>query len=370
MFSVLNKKIMDIIKLMKKYFTDTNYYSMLNLLKQGTSYNVLLSARDTGKSFQVKHFILLDAILNDRYFVYIRRYGVEMKTVLVNSYWEDVKLPLINKICGTDYDAIQCVAGEIYMCKYVEGATTLKREKRIGRTVVLASAGHIKSTVFKNYYNILLEEFITEQGYLFDEPRLLMDCISTILRDNAGLVFLLGNLIYRDFPYLGEWGLSHIFDLKSGEIQIYEIDGVKISVELCDNTASNRTLKSMFFGNAKKNIVGGEYVTQSQPHLPFNYKDAEPIYKLTILHSHMKYRLEVLEYKSQLSLFVHPCGDGILTRRIVTKQWEYDLLSTRYLYGLTEGDNIVIDLIKKDCVYFSDNLTGTEFRKIIKEYLK
>lgn len=361
---------MDIIKLMKKYFTDSNYYSMLNLLKQETPYNVLLSARDTGKSFQIKHFLLLDAILNDRYFVYIRRYGVEMKVALVNSYWEDVKLPLINKICGTDYDTIQCVAGEIYMCKYVENTTTPKREKRVGRTVVLATAGHIKSTVFKNYYNVLLEEFITEQGYLFDEPRLLMDCISTILRDNVGLVFLLGNLIYRDFPYLGEWGLSHIFDLKSGEIQIYEIDGVKISVELCDNTASNRTLKSMFFGNAKKNIVGGEYVTQSQPHLPFNYKDAEPIYKLTILHSHMKYRLEILEYENQLSLFVHPCNDGVLTHRIVTKQWEYDLLSTRYLYGLTEGDKIVIDLIKKDCVYFSDNLTGTEFRKIIKEYLK
>lgn len=357
---------MDIKKIMKKYFTNHDYYSILNVLEQSVCYNLLLSARDTGKSYQVKHYVVLDALLNNKYFIYLRRYGVETRTAMVNSYWGDINLSLVNKICGTDYDAIQVTAGEIFACKYENN--TLKRTKKIGRVGVLATAGHLKSNVFKDYGNIVYEEVITEQGYLIDEPRLLMDFISTVFRDNAGTVFLLGNLITRDFPYIREWGLADLFNLKTGDIKIYLMEDVKILVEICSNTAEKRSIQSMFFGRAKKNIVEGEYVTQEQPHLPFEYRKSNPIYKLTLEHMHLKYRLEVLEYEKQICLYVHPCTDTI-TRRVITREWQYDILSTRYLEPLTEGDDLVLGLINSDCVYFSDNLTGTEFRRIIKDYI-
>ena len=358
---------MDIKKIMKKYFTNDDYYTILPILEQEAQYNLLVSARTTGKSYQVKHYILLDALLNDRYFVYVRRYGVETKVEMLNSYWEDIDIVLINKICGTDYHCIQCIAGVYYIGKFNERGV-FQRMKRIGKAIVLATAGHIKSNVFKNYYNYLYEEVITGQGYLVDEPRLLMDSISTVFRDVIGTVFLLGNLIYPEFIYVEAWGLHNFWKLKTTEIQIYHYEDVKIAVELCDNTASRRNKKSMFFGAAKKNIVEGEFATQKQKMLPFPRKKAELIYIMTLRHQeNLMYRLEVLEYEEQLCLYVHPCDDAH-TDRVVTKEWEYTPLQTRYLTPVTNGDKLVLYLIANDRIFFSDNLTGTVFRKIIKEY--
>lgn len=360
---------MDIIKIMKKYFTNEDYYSLLSVMEQKAQYNLLVSSRTTGKSYQVKHYVLLDALLNDRYFVYTRRYGVEAKVEMLNSYWEDIDIVLINKICGTDYHCIQCIAGVYYIGKYNEQGI-FQRLKRIGKAMVLATAGHMKSNVFKSYYNYVFEEVITGQGYLFDEPRLLMDSISTVFRDVIGTVFLLGNLIYPEFIYVEEWGLYDFWKLKITEIQIYYYEDVKIAVELCDNTAAKRNKKSMFFGNAKKNIVEGQFATQKQKILPFLRKDAQLVYIITLVHQeHLMYRLEVLEYKEEICLYVHPC-DIITTDRVVTKEWEFTPLQTRYLTPVTNGDKVILYLLKDDRIFFSDNLTGTVFRKIIKEYIR
>lgn len=361
--------IMDIKKIMKKYFTDSDYYSIIPLLEEEAQYNLLVSSRNAGKSYQVKHYILLDALLNDKYFIYARRYGVEAKVEMLNSYWEDIDIVLVNKICGTDYHCIQCVAGVFYIGKYNEEGV-FRREKRIGKAMILATSGHYKSNVYVNYYNFVLEEVITDQGYLFDEPRLLMNSISTVFRDTVGKVFLLGNLIYPDFIYVDEWGLVNFWKIKLTEIQIYHFEDIKIAVELCDNKASQRNKKSMFFGIAKKNIVEGEYATQKQKRLPFSRKDAELLYILTIIHKeNMMYRLEVIEYEEQISLYIHPCDD-VTTERVITKEWNYTPLQTRYLTPLTRGDKVVLYLLKEDRIYFSDNLTGTTFRRIIKEYIK
>lgn len=357
----------DIAKLMKKYFTDPAYYSMLNILEVGAEYNLLVSSRDAGKSYQVKHYCILDAVLNNRYFVYVRRYGVESRVEQLNSYWEDLDIVLINKICGSEYHGIQCIAGVFYIGKYNEKGV-FQRERRIGKALVLATEGHVKSNVFKDYYNYLFEEIITDQGYLIGETRKLMSNISTVFRDTMGRVFLLGNLIYPEFPYVDDWGLVNFDKLKVGEIQTYKFDDITIAVELCENTAMARNKKTMFFGNAKKHILEGEYATQSQKMLPFKYKDATMIYSLTLQHTRLMYRFEVLEYEEQISLFIHPCTE-INTKRFVGKEWEYNALHSRYLTSITQGDRIVLYLIKNDKVYFSDNLTGTVFRKIIKQYI-
>lgn len=359
---------MDIKKIMKKYFTDENYYNMQELLAQDAEYNMLVSARDTGKSYQVKHYILLDALLNDRYFVYVRRYGTESRVENLNSYWEDIDIVLINKICGFEYHAIQCIAGVYYMGVYTETGQ-FKRIKRVGKSMVLATAGHMKSVVFKNYFNYLYEEVITNQGYLVDEPRILMDSISTVFRDTIGKVFLLGNLIYPEFIYEEAWGLTDFWKMKPNDIQIYYFEDVKIAIEFCENTSKTRNKKSMFFGSAKKNIVEGEFATQKQKMLPFKRKDADLRYILTLWHkANIMYRMEVIEYDEQLALYVHPC-DEITTERLITKEWEFTPLHTRFLTPLTKGDKVVLYLLKNDRVFFSDNLTGTVFRKVIKEYL-
>lgn len=361
---------MDITKIMKKYFTSDKYYTMLPMLEYGADYNVLVSERTDGKSYQVKHYVVLDALLNNRFFTYMRRYGVELKPKDATSYFEDLDMNTVNKICGTDYDGVLVFSNEIFMFKYDEHGIA-QRKIRIGKTFVLATAGHKKSTVFKDHYNIVFEEFVTLQGYLFDEPRLLQDAISTILRDRVGKVFMLGNNLFRDFPYIREWGLVGFPRMKDGDIQTYTIDGVKVLVERCSKTVHKRGKKTMFFGMAKKSIEGN-FVTQSQPHLPFAYDKKEVVYTMYLAHYHMCYKFEVLLHENDAILFVRPYNDPIdVNERIVTKDLdiEYTPYVSTSLYTITRGDKLVLDIIKKNRIFFSDNLTGTEYRQIIKEYL-
>lgn len=361
----------DIIKILDKYFSDNTHYRMRDLLEQDAQYNILMSVRNTGKSYQVKHYFVLDAILNNRRFVYMRRYGVEMRNVQVQSWFEDIDYEKINKICNTEYTCIRVYSSEMWLCTG-DGAK-VERALLIGRSVCLATSGHVKSNVFKDYYNLILEEFATDQGYLQHEPKKLMDTISTVFRDTIGKVFLLGNLMARYFPYIEEWGLKNLPSIKPNEIQIYNFENVKIAAQFCENTAEKRNIKSMFFGSAKKNIEGNEWITYEQPHLPFEYKDAENLYAVTLEHMNMRYRIRLIGYNGNMYCYVHPCKDYYkdtsFEYRIISKEVSVNPMHTTKLIEVCKGDRYLIDLIRKEKVFYSDNLTGTEFKNIIKEYM-
>lgn len=348
------------------------YYNIQNIIKEDCEYNVLLGERSNGKSYQVKDYCINDYLENGNKLIYLRRYTVEIKNAMVESYFADVD---ISKKTKGKYELIVAYRSSIYLANYNDDGT-INRGVEIGKMMALSSSTHYKSMSLLEFKNIIFEEFITDDGYLFNEPNTLQQLVSTIARRNRIKVFLIGNTISRLCPYFNEWQLFNIPKQKQGTIEIYNMSTdqydetgkrvvIKIGVELCENSGNN---SKMFFGTVSKTITNGAWETKEQPHIPYEYKECKCLYKLTIIKFNMIYICEVLNHKSDYFVFVHP-SNKVATARIIQDNYEPNMLITDKLIPLTKGDTLILKLFKMGKICYSDNLTGSEFSKSVLQTL-
>lgn len=344
------------------------YYSLANMLKQSWEYCILLGERSNGKSYQVKHYCINDYLKNGNKFIYLRRYTVESKNMMIESYFDDVN---VSKLTKGKYDIITVYRGGIYFTSINENGET-KRGDQIGMVMSLSISYHYKSMSLLKYKNLIYEEFISKTTYLQDEPNDLQHLVSTIARRERMKVFLIGNTISRLCPYFNEWQLTNIPRQKQGTIDIYQMqtsqkneDGspvvVRIAVELCENSGSNG---KMFFGAVSKSITNGSWETNEQPHIPYKYEECEKLYALTIVKFNMLYVCELLRKDSEYFVFVHP-SNKIKTKRVIKEEYDPDMYITDKLVLLTQGDKVIKTLFKMNKICYSDNLTGSEFTNSI-----
>lgn len=340
------------------------FYSIKNIIKQDCEYNLLLGERANGKSYAVKHYCINDYLETGNRFIYLRRLTVEVKNMMVESYFNDVDVPKITK---GKYDCITVYRSEIYFSR-IDEEGRIERCEQIGTAMALSTSAHYKSMALMKYKNIIFEEFITTGAYLFDETTTLQHLVSTVIRRNRGQVFLLGNTISRLCPYFSEWSLTGIPTQERGTIDIYKVnteqkddDGnpitIKIAVELCESSGSN---SKMFFGAVSKAITGGAWESYEQPHIPYPYDECEKIYSLTIIKYNMMYCAEILKHESEFFVFVRPTSK-LRTRRIIQSNYDTNMFVTSKLVELTKGDKLMRKLFILNKICYSDNLTGTEF---------
>lgn len=338
-------------------------YSLKNIYAENCEYNLLLGERSNGKSYQVKHCCVYEFFKYGYKFIYLRRLGVETKNYMVESYFDDVKL----KKLTTGFETIIVYRSGIYLGHYDENGMAV-RDVQCGMVMSLASSTHYKSMSLLEYKNIIFEEFVTTHGYLPNEPDMLQQLVSTIARQGKVRVWLIGNTISRLCPYFNEWQLVNIPKQKLGTIEIYRIKTqykdekgepvvINIAVELCESGNNNG---KMFFGAVSKSIVNGTWEADEQPHIPYDYKDCELLYSLTVVKHNMLYVLEVLRHGEEMFIFVHPTNK-IKTQRVIDNMYQPDMYTTARLVELTTGDRVIKTLIRMNKLCYSDNLTGTEF---------
>lgn len=337
-----------------------NYYNIANLLKTEAEYMMLLGQRANGKSYQVKKTVLEDAIKGIK-FVYLRRYKADIHTKAVEDYFSDMPLEKITK----EYNTVYARSGYIYLYR-INNEGVVEKKLEIGRYCALNEYERYKSQVFKDTKHIIFEEFITDAYYLVDEPRLLQQFVSTVLRLNKGHVFLIGNTLSRVCPYFKEWSLEGVLKQKQGTIDIYKYHvndtTVKIAVEYCASTNNTNT---MFFGQSAKQILGGEWDVHDYPKLPRRQYEYDKVYELMFVYQAFKFVIELL---------VEPKNGGKLL-------FIYPLTKDRKIYRIIQDDasdlpNVSphLDLSKRpeayirECLilnkaFFSDNLTGSDFAK-------
>lgn len=349
------------------------YYTLDNILKENCEYNILLGERSNGKSYAVKHYCIYDYLKTGNMFIYLRRYTVESKNMMVESYFDDVDVPKITK---GKYQYISVYRGGIYFSFVDEKTGKEVRAEQIGMLMSLSISTHYKSMSLLKYKNLIFEEFISKTLYLDDEPNTLQQLVSTIARRERIKVFLIGNTISRLCPYFNEWQLSHIPTQKQGTIDIYNMrttqeddDGnpitIHIAVELCENSGNN---SKMFFGSVSKSITNGSWEVDEQPHIPYKYDECENLYSLTIVKYNMLYVCELMKHEEEYFIFVHP-SKKIKTTRIIQEDYSPNMLTTKKLVELTKGDRLMKYLIKLNKICYSDNLTGSEFSTNIVPYL-
>lgn len=358
------------------------FYRLDKMEQTCADYKILLGERSNGKSYAVKEKCVADAWKDDnRKFVYLRRWDLEIKQVLVEQYFLDCPISAItNGACNT----VAVFRGQIYLAKYSDDGLSKEKIKLIGYSRALSMEQHYSSGAYTDVKNIIYEEFISRDSYLPHEVFKLMNFVSTVARRNKISVYMIGNTISRLCPYFKEWELTGIPKQKQGTIDIYEYktdqqddDGnaviVKIAVEFCVNSGNN---SKMFFGTSSKMITSGTWQTEEQPHLEGNKElNYSTSYIFFMCVDNFKFKCELLTRNEDgvMFWFVSPKTTKLKTSdRIVTDSVfnaNFNILTTKGLIPLSQSESVVFDWLKMGKVVFSDNLTGSDFNVCLKKLL-
>lgn len=339
------------------------YYDITNLLNTKAQYMILLGQRANGKSYQAKLTALKAAHEHDRWFVYLRRYKADIKAKAVEAYFSDMNIPEITK---GEYEGLTAWNGSIYFTLRND-KDELVKGKEIGKYCSLNEYERYKSWAFVDYDYIIYEEFITDNVYLVDEPRLLQQFVSTVARHNALTVLLIGNTLSRVCPYFAEWCLEGVLKQKLGTIEIYhhhfEDSTIDIAVEYCANANYEN---KMFFGQTAKQIIAGEWDTVEVPKLPRRQNEYEFVYEVLV---------EYQKFTFVLNLLIEPIDGGVITfvypytgtrkiQRKITEQFSDNPFVSARLDLSKRPEFLINDCFRLGKVCYSDNLTGADFKHV------
>lgn len=342
------------------------YYDITNLLSTQAQYLMLLGMRSNGKSYQVKKTLIENAYKDDIKFVYLRRWKADLKQKFVTSYFEDMP---ISKLTNRQYNNIRAMNGYIYLIK-TDKQGEIEKKKEIGRYCGLNEAERYKSQTFPGYNNIVYEEFITDSVYLDDEPRILQQFVSTVFRLNKGSVFLVGNTISRVCPYFSEWCLDGVLKQKQGTIEIYHYhteddNTVDIAVEYCENTNNENV---MFFGQSAKQIITGEWDVKEVPKLPRKQYEYEMVYEILLKYQAFSFVIQLLVEPKEggVICFIYPkTKDKKKYDRIITDEFSDLPHISNKLDNHKRPEEIIINCLRLEKICYSDNLTGSDFKRVI-----
>lgn len=343
------------------------YYDISNMLSTNAQYMMLLGQRANGKSYQAKKTVLTNAFKTGRKFVYLRRWKEDIKMKAVNAYFGDMP---IEEITYGQYDSVKAWNGELFFARTLEDGEVEKGDC-IGRFCALNESERYKSWTFIDYDYIIYEEFITDKLYLVDEPRALQQFVSTVARDNRLTVLLIGNTLSRVCPYFAEWCLDGVLTQKQGTIEIYHYhvgeDVIDIAVEYC---ANNNVENKMFFGQTAKQIVTGEWDTVDVPKLPRKQFEYEKVYEVLFTYQKFSFVIELLVEPKDggLLLHIYPSTKDRKIHRKITNEFSDLPNITNKLDISKRPEALMVNCFRLDKVCYSDNLTGSDFRRIMQEH--
>lgn len=349
-----------------------NYYRLDNILKTKAQYLMLLGERSNGKSYAVKEYVIKDYCKNGHEFAYLRRWREEIKSNSIEQYFDDME-SVIEKATKGKYTTISVYRGDIFFATVDEKGKKVRGEK-IGYSMCLTGETHYKSLSYSKVYNMILEEFITDSGYLPNECKRFVSLVSTIMRRRNGNIFMIGNTLTPVCPYLREWGLVNVPKQKIGTIEVYkhttdekDENGddviVEIAVEYCENSGNNTKL---IIGKSAKMITRGTWDVEEVLHLPEKIEHFECKYKLFYVHGLFTFLVRLL-VKDTPFVYVEPYTKKIPDdARVVEDKPSFNPLSTPTLKGNELGryDRYITRLLDSEKVCYSDNLTGANFKQV------
>lgn len=347
---------------------EKQYYSLKRLLETKCYWLILYGMRSNGKSYAVKEHCIKEAYQKNIKFIYLRRWRDDIKEKEVAAYFDDMP---VSKFTNGEYIGITAWRGFFYFYNIDEKDEVKRSHEPIGRYLALNIAERYKSQAFVDYDNIIYEEFLTNGVFLDNEPDKLQQLVSTIARDRNVHVFMIGNTISRVCPYFSSWGLRGTMQQKPGTIDIYHLKGdngvVDIAVENCEVVARE---SKMFFGRQSKQIISGDWETMEVAKLPKHYAYYDMVYEILVKFNDFKFCLQLLVDGSNGALlnYIYPLTTERKIRRVITSDFSDDIYVNNGLKSNIKAELIMNSNFKNNKVCYSDNLTGTDFANVLKEF--
>lgn len=354
------------------------YYSLKPILERDCVYNMIIGERSNGKTYSVLKYSLMQYVKTGGQFAYVRRW----KEDVIGRRASEVFSALINndeirKATNNEYTSIYYFSGKYYLCNYDE-----KTKKPIyndgdciGYTFSLSDMEHNKSISYPKITTIIFDEFLTKYVYLNDEFVLFMNTISTIVRQRTNVkIFMLGNTVTKYCPYFAEMGITHVQDMKQGDIDVYTYGDskLKVAVEYCKPMSKAKANNFYFaFKNPKLHMItDGAWELNIYPHCPVKYRPKNIIFTYFILFNDRTFQCEVIQLENIVFTYIHekttPLKDtdnDLIYTLEYNPQLNYNRNITRPTTQLQER---LYWFYKTERVYYQNNDVGDAINNYLK----
>lgn len=285
------------------------YYSLKNILSKHAQYNMIIGERSNGKTYAVTKHIIEQYIKTGGEGAIIRRWGEDFKNKRgANMFTALVNDRTLEKLSKGKYNNI-IYRGKMWYLVNTEDESICDC---FCYAFALSEMEHDKSVSYPNVTTILFDEFLTRGYYLVDEFVTFINVLSTIIRDRDNVtIFMCGNTVNKWSPYFNEFGLTHIKNMKQGDIDVYTYgnSGLKVAVEYCSTSLRNRVKKAsdvyFAFNNPKLEMVTkGTWLIDNYPHLPHKYKPNKIEYTFFVVFDGETLQCEVVS-DNDLFVYIH-----------------------------------------------------------------
>ena len=354
------------------------YYSTKRIDSTGARYRLIFGERSNGKTYACLQNAIEAWRDNGEQFVYLRRWDEDIKASRMNQLFTG---HLQNGCFSKDkklkkWDRIDYRSGEFI----VSGPDPenpdqrIKADKPLGYAMSLTAMEHNKSLSFPAT-RIIFDEFLTRKMYLPDEFTLLMNTISTIVRQRDDvIIYLLGNTVNKYSPYFDEMGLNKIQKMKPGDLDIYEYGntGLKLAAEYADSGKTGKASDVYFaFDNPKlQMITSGAWEMAIYPHNTNKYKPKDIIFRYFIVFQNEILQADVVVTEECKFTVIHrkdgeiksPDEDLVFSLASDARpNWRRNILRPT-----DRTTKIIASFFQQDLVFYQDNTVG----EIVRNYLQ
>ena len=362
----MKKKYYDVEKLVKRY-PDSHYY-------------VIIGERSNGKTYSVLKYMLTQSVKTNTQFAVIRRWQDDFKGQRGATMFDALEDNFeIEDITDGQWTNVEYKSNRWYLCRYDDDGKKTVAEEPIGYAFAISSMEHDKSTSYPKVNHILFDEFLTRQLYLPNEFVLFMNTLSTIIRQRNNVkIFMCGNTVNQYSPYFSEMGLTHIKQMKPGDVELYKYgdSALQVVVEFSDNPNKKKDSDVYFaFNNSHLNMITkGEWDMDIYPHCPHKYYKEDVLFTYFIQYDGELLQAEIVLKEDVLFTFIH-------RKTTELQDPEHDIIFTpeynsrpNYNRRITHPTNNITKKISHtfndDSVFYQDNEVGEIVRNYIHWCLK
>lgn len=344
---------------------------------ENNKYIIDLSERTLGKT---TCYLLLGMIFNKIYgtrIVYIRENKTDASPSITGKIFDVIKSyndgDYLKKITSNKFNSIHRHWNDCFYCNVDENGEIIDKSPEPFFTILSCD----KSENYKSGLNIPNGDFIIYDEFIkqFYTPNIyfnFMDLLSTIIRNRKSpFIIMLSNTININSMWFQEFGIyKQIRNMKKGDVNnIVTPLGTHMSIKWLDNVKKEEKINhsNLFFGfnNPKLNsITGGDYwSTNDYQHIYHNmqYENiGKPLFISHIVGEFL--RLQFANYKNRMILLVTK-ATKIYDDDVIFSLRDFDSFKNGYYaLGHRKFENLIYELIKNNCVYYSSNEVGEDFR--------
>lgn len=350
------------------------YYSLKKILSKNAQYNMIFGERSNGKTYAVLEYAIDQYAKHHHQTAIIRRWQDDFKKNRATTLFDGhEKSGCIKRLTLGAWECVVYYRSAWYLARR-EDDEIVRDIEPFAYAFSISSMEHDKSSSYPNVTTILFDEFLTRRAYLPDEFVLFMNTLSTIIRNRADVkIFMCGNTVNQYCPYFAEMGITHVKNMKLGDIDVYTYgdSDLRVAVEYAGTSQKQKKDSDVYFAfdNPRLNMIKtGVWELDIYPHCPSKFKPADILATFFICFNGETLQAEIVD-RDGVFIFIHrktsPLKDLesdliYSTENNPAPNWRRNILKPTTPY-----ERKIHQLFMMDKVFYQDNEVG----EIVRNYV-